>query len=114
LELLQPHFLRFVDESLEGGAPEDLEYASRAFQDGLLISKYAKGVCIMWAPFEEGDIDGDAEEACGKGVVETGREESADVGESEAFRRTCGEKAASDAGRGSAEGDETGDSISID
>jgi hypothetical protein len=73
-----------------------------------------QGESVSCGPFEEGDIDGDAEEACGKGVVETGREESADVGESEAFRRACGEKAASDAGRGSAEGDETGDSISID
>jgi hypothetical protein len=64
--------------------------------------------------FSKGDIDGEGEEACGKGVVERGREEFAGVGESEAFGRAYGEEAASDAGRGVAEGDETGHSVSID
>jgi hypothetical protein len=66
----------------------------------------------MMCAFSKGDIDG--EEACGKGVVERGREEFAGVGESEAFGGACGEEAAPDAGRGGAEGDETGHSVSVD
>jgi hypothetical protein len=68
----------------------------------------------MICAFTRGHIDGEGEGACGKGVVERGREEFAIVGEREAFGRACSEKAASDAGRGGAEGDETGDSISVD
>jgi hypothetical protein len=68
----------------------------------------------MMCAFSKGEIDGEGEAACGKGVVERGREEFAGVGEREAFGGARGEKAASDARGGGAEGDETGDSVSVD
>jgi hypothetical protein len=73
-----------------------------------------KGSLYDVDPFKEGDIDGEGEAACGKGVVERGREEFAGVGEREALGRACSETIASDARRRRTEGDETGDSVSVD
>jgi hypothetical protein len=70
--------------------------------------------CYHVRLFHKGGIDGEGDAACGKGVVERGREEFAGACEGQAFGYTCGEKAAADAGRGGAEGDETEDSISVD
>jgi hypothetical protein len=67
----------------------------------------------MMCDFEKGNSDGKGKAACIIGVVERRCEKSSYVGKRKVFRASSGQEAWSYAGRGRAEGDEIGDSISV-